>query len=178
MAAPIGAFKSRHGTFFVTGNHEYYSGVDSWVSFLRARGVKVLLNEHVVLEHGFSRVLLAGVTDYRAGQRVAGHTSDAAAAAKGAPPCPLRILLAHQPRSAYAAAKTKAFDLQLSGHTHGGQFVPFSWIIHLLQPFAVGLHRHQGMWVYTNRGTGYWGPPIRTGVRPEITLLTLRRKAA
>ncbi len=174
----ISGFKSRHGTYFITGNHEYYAGADSWIRFLRENGVTVLLNEHVVLDHDASPLLLAGVTDYRAGRQLEGHTSDPVAAAAGAPECPARVLLAHQPRSAYAAAKTRAFDLQLSGHTHGGQYVPFSWLINLFQPFAVGLHQHEGMWVYTNRGTGYWGPPIRTGVRPEITSLKLRRGAA
>lgn len=176
--ANIADFKSRHGTYFITGNHEYYAGADQWVRFLRENDVTVLLNEHVVLDHDESQLMLAGVTDYRAGRQLKGHTSDPVAAAAGAPPCPARVLLAHQPRSAYAAAKTKAFDLQLSGHTHGGQYAPFSWMIHLFQPFAVGLHRHEDMWVYTNRGTGYWGPPIRTGVRPEITSLKLRRGSA
>jgi predicted MPP superfamily phosphohydrolase len=172
---PIADLESRHGTFFITGNHEYYSGAEEWIAYLRERGVTVLLNEHTVLDHEGSDLLLAGVTDYRAGKRVPGHTSDVEKAARGAPPCPARILLAHQPRSAYAAAATGAFDLQLSGHTHGGQYVPFSWLVHIFQPFNVGLHRHEGMWIYTNRGTGYWGPPIRTGVRPEITQVTLRR---
>lgn len=172
---PIADLQSRHGTYFITGNHEYYSGAEEWIAYLRERGVKVLLNEHVVLEHGGANLLLAGVTDYRAGNRLAGHESDPVQAARDAPPCPARILLAHQPRSAYAAAATGAFDLQLSGHTHGGQYVPFSWLVHAFQPFNVGLHRHEGMWIYTNRGTGYWGPPIRTGVRPEITRITLRR---
>jgi predicted MPP superfamily phosphohydrolase len=173
---PIAGFKSRHGTYFITGNHEYYAGAERWIEFLRPQGVTVLLNEHVVLQHDESQLLLAGVTDYRAGRQVEGHATDPEGAAAGAPPCPARVLLAHQPRSAYAAAKTGAYDLQLSGHTHGGQYVPFSWFIQLFQPFAVGLHRHEGMWVYTNRGTGYWGPPIRTGVRPEITSLVLRRE--
>lgn len=176
--APIAGFKSRHGTYFITGNHEYYAGAERWIAFLRSHGVTVLLNEHVVLEHDSSRLMLAGVTDHRAGRQVPGHTTDPAGAAAGAPACPARVLLAHQPRSAYAAAKTGAYDLQLSGHTHGGQYVPFSWLINLFQPFAVGLHRHEGMWVYTNRGTGYWGPPIRTGVRPEITSVVLRRESA
>jgi predicted MPP superfamily phosphohydrolase len=172
---PIADLQSRHGTYFITGNHEYYSGAEEWIAYLRERGVKVLLNEHVVLEHGGANLLLAGVTDYRAGNRLAGHESDPVQAARDAPPCPARILLAHQPRSAYAAAATGAFDLQLSGHTHGGQYVPFSWLVHAFQPSNVGPHRHEGMWIYTNRGTGYWGPPIRAGVRPEITRITLRR---
>ena len=82
------------------------------------------------------------------------------------------MLLAHQPRSA-AAAEAAGFDLQLSGHTHGGQFLPWNFLVRLQQPFTAGLHRWRGMWVYTSRGTGYWGPPKRFGAPSEITLLRL-----
>jgi len=82
------------------------------------------------------------------------------------------VLLAHQPRSA-PAARAAGFDLQLSGHTHGGQFLPWNFLVRLQQPFTAGLARLGKLWVYTSRGTGYWGPPLRLGAPSEITLLTL-----
>ena len=167
--APIGGLAARHGTYFVTGNHEYYSGVREWVPHLRRLGLRVLCNEHVVVDHGGARLVVAGVPDYSA----AGPPSDPGAALAGAPDDgTVRILLAHQPRSAFAAAKA-GFDLQLSGHTHGGQFWPWNHFVRLQQPFTAGLHRLDGLWVYINRGTGYWGPPKRLGVASEITLIRL-----
>ena len=94
------------------------------------------------------------------------------AALAGSPPAALRLLLAHQPRSA-EAAEAAGFDLQLSGHTHGGQFLPWNFLVRLQQPFTAGLKRWRRMWVYTSRGTGYWGPPKRFGAPSEITLLRL-----
>lgn len=171
--APLAALRSRHGTFFCTGNHEYYSGVEPWLAHLQELGVRPLVNAHAVLDHDGAPVVVAGVTDHSAARMMPAHASDAAAAARGAPPAPLRLLLAHQPRSAFAAAATGAFDLQLSGHTHGGQYVPWTFFIDLVQPFATGLHRLERMWIYTSRGTGYWGPPIRLGSPAEITLLKM-----
>jgi predicted MPP superfamily phosphohydrolase len=102
------------------------------------------------------------------------HASDPEKAITGAPEgLGARVLLAHQPRSAYAAAALDFFDLQLSGHTHGGQYAPWSALIGLVQPFAVGLHRLERMWIYTSRGTGYWGPPVRLAAPSEITVLRL-----
>ena len=115
---------------------------------------------------------LAGVTDFSAGHFDAAHRSDPAAALLGAPLDAVRLLLAHQPRSAVAAAEA-GFDLQLSGHTHGGQFYPWNLLVRLQQPFTAGLHKLQDLWVYTSRGTGYWGPPKRFGAPSEITLLRL-----
>ncbi|MES2413046.1 MAG: metallophosphoesterase [Pseudomonadota bacterium] len=191
QVAPLGALKSRHGTFAVTGNHEYYSGVHAWVAELRRLGLTVLMNEHVVLHHGGGRgprasygeaqddsqimapLVLAGVTDYNAHQFDPAHRSDPQAAMEGAPPSALvRVLLAHQPRSADAAA-TAGFDLQLSGHTHGGQFYPWNLFVRFQQPFTNGLHKLKNLWVYTSRGTGYWGPPKRFGAPSEITLVRL-----
>ena len=102
------------------------------------------------------------------------HASDPKGALAGAPAHDLRILLAHQPRSAYEAAK-HGYKLQLSGHTHGGQFFPWNLLVGLVQPLSRGLGKIDGMWVYVNRGTGYWGPPNRAGVPAEITSLRLRR---
>ena len=184
--APLADLRSRHGTFFVTGNHEYYSGVHAWVEELRRLGLTVLLNEHVVLaaandnDNAFASaralagtpLVLAGVTDFNAAYFDPAHRSDPARALAGAPPEAVRLLLAHQPRSAAAAADA-GFDLQLSGHTHGGQFYPWNLFVRLQQPFTAGLHRWGRLWVYTSRGTGYWGPPNRFGSPSEITMLRL-----
>ena len=170
--APLGGLTSRHGTYFVTGNHEYYSGVTAWVAELRRLGVNVLLNEHVVLRHNDSALVIAGVTDHSGHYFDESHRSDPAAAIANAPDDVVRILLAHQPKSA-AAALRAGFQLQLSGHTHGGQFWPWNWFVRLQQPFSAGLHRLQSLWVYTSRGTGYWGPPKRFGAPSEITRLRL-----
>ena len=133
----------------------------------------MLIDEHVLLEHGGARLVLAGVADYSARHFEASHRSDARAAMAGAPrSAGVRVLLAHQPRSASAAADA-GFDLQLSGHTHGGQFWPWNHLVKLQQPYVAGLHRLRSMWVYTSRGTGYWGPPLRLGSPSEITRLRL-----
>jgi predicted MPP superfamily phosphohydrolase len=171
--APLAELRSRHGTFFVTGNHEYYSGAAEWIALLRKIGLVVLIDEHVVLEHDGARFLLAGVADHGARHFDATHRSDPQAAIAGAPSdAALRVLLAHQPRSAAAAADA-GFHLQLSGHTHGGQIWPGAWFVTLQQPLVAGLHRVRSMWVYVSRGTGYWGPPLRLGAPSEITRLTL-----
>jgi hypothetical protein len=171
--APLGRLAARHGAYLVTGNHEYYSGATQWIAEFRRLGLTVLLNEHVVLEHLDERVVLAGVPDYTAHHFDAAHHSDPARALHRAPAdAALKLLLAHQPRTAPAAAEA-GFDLQLSGHTHGGQFFPWNFFVPLQQPYTAGLHRHGDMWIYTSRGTGYWGPPKRLGAPSEITLLTL-----
>ena len=183
--APLAGLRARHGTFVVTGNHEYYAGAHAWIDELRRLGLKVLLNEHVVLqtrnvrgaqtdEELFeSALVLAGVTDFTAGHFDAAHASDPHLALHDAPPLVhTRVLLAHQPRSAPLAAAA-GYQLQLSGHTHGGQFFPWNLFVPMQQPFTAGLHRLHDMWVYVSRGTGYWGPPKRFGAPSEITLLTL-----
>ncbi|HEY1607973.1 MAG TPA: metallophosphoesterase [Paraburkholderia sp.] len=171
--APLGRLTGRHGVYVVTGNHEYYSGADAWIAEFRRIGLTVLVNEHVVIEHGGARLVLAGVTDYTGGHFDPAHRSDPAAALEGAPPdVATRVLLAHQPRTAPAAADA-GFTLQLSGHTHGGQIFPWNFLVRLQQPFTAGLAKLDGLWVYTSRGTGYWGPPKRVGAPSEITRLRL-----
>jgi predicted MPP superfamily phosphohydrolase len=170
--APLGRIAARHGVFFVTGNHEYYSGVHSWIAELHGLGIRVLLNEHVVVDHDGERVVVAGVTDVTAHHFVPTHRSDPDKAIAGAPADAVKLLLAHQPRSA-AAASRAGFDLQLSGHTHGGQFLPWNFFVRFQQPFTAGLARLGCLWVYTSRGTGYWGPPKRLAAPPEITRLRL-----
>ena len=171
--APLAGLTSRHGTFFVTGNHEYYSGAHDWVVELRRLGLRVLMNEHVVLDHGAAKLVVAGVTDHSAHHFDPSQRSDPHAAIAKAPThATVRVLLAHQPRSAEAAERA-GFQLQLSGHTHGGQFLPWNLFVRLQQPFTAGLHRLRRLWVYTSRGTGYWGPPKRFGAPSEITHLRL-----
>jgi len=171
--APLASLAARHGTFFVTGNHEYYSGVSAWIAELRRLGLRVLLNEHVVVERDGVAIVVAGVTDHGGHHFHESHRSDPRAALDGAPAhAAVRVLLAHQPRTAPAAAAA-GFDLQISGHTHGGQFWPWNWLVRLQQPFTAGLHRWQELWVYVSRGTGYWGPPKRFGAPSEITRLRL-----
>ncbi|WP_150698737.1 metallophosphoesterase [Pandoraea terrae] len=170
--APLARLCARHGAFFVTGNHEYYSGAPAWTTELRRLGLNVLENAHVVLEHDGAALVVAGVTDFSAHHFDPAKRSDAQAAIAGAPQGMPRILLAHQPRSAQAA-EAAGFDLQLSGHTHGGQFWPWMYFVPLQQPFVAGLHRLNRLWVYVSRGTGYWGPPKRFGAPSEITRLRL-----
>jgi predicted MPP superfamily phosphohydrolase len=171
--APLAGLTARHGAFFVTGNHEYYSGERAWTHELRRLGLRVLKNEHVVLQHNGSALVLAGVTDVSAHHFDPAQKSDPVAALDGAPAAAgARILLAHQPSSAEAAADA-GFDVQLSGHTHGGQFWPWNLFVRLYQPFTGGLHRLRNLRVYVSRGTGYWGPPNRFGVPSEITHIRL-----
>ena len=174
--APLAALRARHGVFFVTGNHEYYSGVHGWVEELRRLGIRVLHNEHVVLREGEAALVLAGVPDYTGHHFDPGHRSDPAQALAGAPADAPRVLLAHQPRSAPAAAQA-GFDLQLSGHTHGGQFLPWRFFVPLQQPYTAGLHQLGRLQIYVSRGTGYWGPPKRLGAPSEIAELRLSRSA-
>jgi predicted MPP superfamily phosphohydrolase len=171
--APLAGLQARHGAFFVTGNHEYYSGANAWTTEFVRLGLRVLLNEHKVIEHQGASLVIAGVTDFGSHWFNPSHRSDPRIALAGAPiDASVRILLAHQPRSAPAAASA-GFDLQLSGHTHGGQFWPWNLFVRFQQPFTAGLHRLNRLWVYVSRGTGYWGIPNRFGAPSEITLLRL-----
>lgn len=171
--APLSKLSARHGAFFVTGNHEYYSGERAWSHEIERLGLTVLKNQHVVLQHDGAVLVLAGVNDIGAHHFDPAQRSDPAEALRGAPAgAGAKILLAHQPRSATAAAKA-GFDLQISGHTHGGQFWPWNHFVRFFQPFTAGLHRLKGLWVYVSRGTGYWGPPNRFGVPAEITRIRL-----
>lgn len=172
--APLAGLQAPEGVFYVTGNHEYYWGADAWIEEARRLGMVALLNEHRVIRRGGAALAIAGVTDLRAGQFAPEQASDPARALAGAPEGAVKVLLAHQPRSAFAAVKAGA-DLQLSGHTHGGQFAPWSLVVWLAQPFVAGLHALEQMQVYVSRGTGYWGPPLRLAADPEITRLTLTR---
>jgi uncharacterized protein len=171
--APLAQLRALHGAFFVTGNHEYYSGASAWTAEFERLGLRVLLNEHTVIQHEGASLVIAGVTDFSSHHFNELQRSDPQAAIAGAPPeASVRILLAHQPRSASAAASA-GFDLQLSGHTHGGQFWPWNLFVRIQQPFTAGLHRLNHLWIYVSRGTGYWGIPNRFGAPSEITRLRL-----
>jgi predicted MPP superfamily phosphohydrolase len=170
--APLADLRARYGKFFVSGNHEYYWDAARWAAEIERLGFSVLANAHRLLRRGRGRLLLAGVSDASASYRHPDEASDPVAALAGAPESDVKVLLAHQPRSAYAA-RAAGFDLQLSGHTHGGQYFPFNLLVRLFQPFVAGLHRLEEMWLYVSRGTGYWGPPLRLGAPSEITLIEL-----
>lgn len=171
--SPLARLKARHGVYAVTGNHEYYSGAAQWVAEFRRLGMQVLMNQHQTLTHDGAELIVAGVTDFGAKAFDAAQASNPVQALRGAPASAItRILLAHQPRSA-AAAAAAGFDLQLSGHTHGGQFWPWKYFVRLQQPYAAGLHRRGSMFVYVSRGTGYWGPPMRIGAPSEISRIRL-----
>jgi predicted MPP superfamily phosphohydrolase len=168
--APIARLKAKDGVFFVTGNHEYYSGVDEWLAYLTTLGIRVLRNERVVIGEGAEAFDLAGVDDWSAHGE--GHGPDLTRALKGRDRARLCILLAHQPKQIVEAAHADV-DLQLSGHTHGGQLFPFGFLVRLQQPYVAGYHVREGTASYVSRGTGYWGPPMRVGAPAEITQIEL-----
>jgi uncharacterized protein len=171
--APIAGLEARHGAFYITGNHEYHWGAPRWLEEFRRFGLRVLANEHAVISQGNEAIVVAGVTDHSTRHFDDARKSDPGRAFHGAPSGTTKILLAHQPIS-YQRAEAEGVDLQLSGHTHGGQYFPFSLLIRFFQKYYKGLNRHGQMWIYVNRGTGYWGPPLRALVPAEITLITLR----
>jgi predicted MPP superfamily phosphohydrolase len=175
--APLAELKARHGVFYVTGNHEFYWNAVEWMQEFRRLGARVLVNEHELIVRGGAAIVLAGVSDYSSRALKSPLASDPARALAGAPAGLTRILLAHQPAS-YLAAQAAGFELQLSGHTHAGQYFPFNLLVRYFQRYYKGLNRYAGMWLYVSRGTGYWGPPLRAGVPAEITLITLRREGA
>ncbi|BCL14814.1 metallophosphoesterase [Micromonospora sagamiensis] len=175
-AAPLRGLRSRYGSYFVTGNHEYYSGVEEWVRELDRIGLQVLQNERLEITARGGVLDLAGVNDPsgEGGTGLAAGPDYAAALGDRDPSRPV-VLLAHQPVAAVEAAKF-GVDLQLSGHTHGGQIVPFNLAVRLQQPVVSGLGEVDGTKVYVTNGAGFWGPPVRVGAEPQITLVELRSR--
>jgi predicted MPP superfamily phosphohydrolase len=174
-AERMGALQATHGVFFVTGNHEYYSGVTRWLGVIRGMGWRVLDNEHVLLEHRGARLAVAGMPDPTARTHPSSAGGpDLARALAGAPADATRILLFHPPTGVEAAERA-GVRLQLSGHTHAGQYFPWSLVVTALYAFPRGLGRSGRLWIYTSVGTGFWGPPNRFLVPPELTLLVLER---
>jgi len=176
--APLADLRARHGAYFVTGNHEYYSGAEAWVAELARLGIRVLRNERVTIGQGADAFDLAGVDDHSA-ETHGGlpHRQAIERAFAGRDASRALVLLAHQPR-AFTDAARLGVGLQLSGHTHGGQVWPFGLLVRLTQPFLAGLHRRGDSQIYVSRGTGYWGPPMRLGAPAEVTHLVLRRASA
>ncbi len=172
--APLAELRAKHGVFFVTGNHEYYSGVDAWIEHLGTLGVRVLRNERVSIGDDSASFDLAGIDDYRARDFGNGHGADLDAALAGRDEGRALVLLAHQPKQATESA-TRGVDLQLSGHTHGGQIFPWGFFVRLDQRYVAGLDRVGDLQLYTSAGCGYWGPPMRVGSPPEITVIELDR---
>ena len=156
----------------MTGNHEYYSGVDAWIAHLRTLGIRVLRNERARQLAETSGFDLAGVDDTSAHNFGHGHGQDVPRAMAGRDASRAIVLLAHQPKAVLDACK-HGVDLQLSGHTHGGQIWPWGYAVRLDQPHVAGLHDHEGTAIYVSRGTGYWGPPMRIAAPAEITRIEL-----
>jgi predicted MPP superfamily phosphohydrolase len=173
--APLSELRSTFGTFFVTGNHEYYSGPDDWCRELERLGIRVLRNERVVIGDAAASFDLAGIDDPEA--RRFGGGSDLARAVAGRDPGRELVLLAHQPRAVFQAQE-HGVGLQLSGHTHGGQIWPWRYFVYLQQPVVAGLKRLGQTLLYVSSGTGYWGPPMRLGAPAEITHIVLESGAA
>ncbi|GID31295.1 metallophosphoesterase [Paractinoplanes brasiliensis] len=175
QAAPLADIQASMARVYVTGNHEYFSGAQGWVDHMTELGWEALHNRHVTVTRGGATLVIAGVDDRTAaGSGVPGHHADHEAALAGAGPGLPIVLLAHQPAQ-IAGAVAHHVDLQISGHTHGGQMWPFHYLVRLDQPVLQGLSRHsEHTQLYTSRGTGFWGPPFRIFAPSEITLLTLR----
>jgi len=171
--APLANLRAKYGVFFVTGNHEYYSGAEEWCAELERLGVRVLRNERVSIGSDAASFDLAGVDDHSAKRFGGGHGEDLPKALQGRDLSRELVLLAHQPRTIFEA-QTHGVGLQLSGHTHGGQLWPWTYLVRLQQPVVAGLARFGESLVYVSRGTGYWGPPMRLGAPSEISELTLR----
>ena len=173
--APLKDMIAPFGTYFVTGNHEYYSGVDLWLDETDRLGMKNLINSNELISRSGDQIAIAGITDLKAHQIKPAHKSDPGLALRSVPDNITKIVLAHQPNSIHSVHEIGA-DLQLSGHTHGGQFWPFTYLTKLVNPYIAGFYDHYGTQIYVNRGTGYWGPPLRIGVPAEITLIRLKKK--
>jgi predicted MPP superfamily phosphohydrolase len=171
--SPLGKLRARYGVYFVTGNHEYYSGAEEWCAELERLGIRVLRNERVSIGEGDASFDLAGVDDYHAHQFGNGHGADLKRALAGRDAERELVLLAHQPKAVLEAAEA-GVGLQLSGHTHGGQIWPWRYLVRLQQPVVSGLARFGETWVYVSNGTGYWGPPMRLGAPAEVTKIVLR----
>jgi predicted MPP superfamily phosphohydrolase len=170
-AAPLQDLVSRHGSFFVTGNHEYFYDAQPWLAELGKWGVHPLRNERLRIEQGGASFDLAGINDVTG----RGHDDapDIAKALAGRDTSKPVVLMAHQPVQVSDAA-AHGVDLQLSGHTHGGQMFPFNYAVTLQQPVVAGLAKVDDTWLYVSRGAGFWGPPVRVGAPPDITLVELR----
>ena len=172
-ASVLGGLMAKNGVCFVTGNHEYYTGdLEGWLGTFRRMGWEVLMDSSVTVERGGSSLAVVGLADR--GRRGGGVEPEPnlEVALNRVPKAAKKILLIHQPIHC-AEAEGLGFDLMLAGHTHGGQYFPWSCVIPLLYDYPAGLRKHGGMWVYTTTGAGFWGPPNRFLRPKEIVLLVL-----
>jgi predicted MPP superfamily phosphohydrolase len=167
--APLAGLRARDGVYAVTGNHEYYWDADAWLAHLGSLGIRFLRNERVAIRGAFE---LAGTDDITSRAMARGHGEDVARAVSGRDPALPLVLLAHHP-SSIRSAQNAGVDLQLSGHTHGGQLLPLGWLARLFEPHVAGLARFGHTWLYVSEGTGFWGPPMRVGTACEIAAITL-----
>ena len=170
--APLKNLKSKHGSYFITGNHEYYSGADAWIEHIKNLGITVLRNENIKIKEGDEFIHLAGIDDWGAQYVHETHGPNYETAFEGCKGSETTILLSHQPKGFHKAVKYNV-SLQLSGHTHGGQIWPFNFAVGLFQPFVRGLHKVKDSQIYVSCGTGYWGPAMRVGTHSEITQIEL-----
>jgi predicted MPP superfamily phosphohydrolase len=176
---PLSRVRASLGRFYVSGNHEYYGPAQDWMDHMAKLDWRVLHNEHEIVQRGADRLVVAGVDDATAaGYQLLGHGADLAAALADTDPELPVLLLAHQPKQVLDAVVARV-DLQISGHTHGGQVWPFHYLVRTDQPVLAGLRLFsERTWLYTSRGTGFWGPPLRVFAPSEITVLVLRRAEA
>ena len=173
--APLARLAAGKRAYFVLGNHDCYAGASAWSAHFRAMGMNVLLNTHATVTKGAADVHIGGVLDPAIRFSHPGSEPRPDLAASGGESASFRLLLAHNPKIA-AVAQRAGFDLQLSGHTHAGQFFPWTLAVRLVHaPHVAGLSREGRMWVYVSAGTGTWGPPVRFGTEPELTLIRLVR---
>jgi predicted MPP superfamily phosphohydrolase len=170
---PLRDLSAPKGSFFVTGNHEYFHDLPGWLELLEEMGIRVLRNERIPIGGDGAGFDLAGVDDHDGGRIAPDHGPDLVKALQGRDPSRPVVLMAHQPRIMREAARANV-DLVLSGHTHGGQIWPFSYLVYLQQPYVRGLRELNGTRLYLSSGTGFWGPPMRLGTTAEIALITLR----
>lgn len=170
---PFGALRATHGVYFVTGNHEYYSGADEWIAEMERLGIRVLRNERIEIKSADAQFDLVGIDDWTAHHFGPGHGADLKKALLGRDKNQLCVLLAHNPMAGTEAIE-EGVDFQISGHTHGGQIWPFNKVVGLVSRWVVGLYREGRTQIYVSPGTGYWGPPMRIGTSAEITKIVLR----
>lgn len=171
--APFADLHARHGVFFITGNHDHYSGADEWVERVQALGIRVLRNDRITIGSDGAAFELAGVEDHHAHLLSGTHQEDLPQALNGRDPSRPLILLAHDPATFHEAARL-GVDLQLSGHTHGGQIWPFRYLVRLSTPYVAGSYTKNGSQLYVSCGTGFWGPVMRLGAPAEITEIIVR----
>lgn len=162
---------SKYGTYFIVGNHEYIHGVEKIIQTVNSLGIKTLENENIYIGEKNIGFNLAGVYDIM-GNRINHHKPNLNKALKNKSDNSPTVLLAHQP--VYIEEVKNSVELVLSGHTHGGQLYPFRALVKLVQPYISGLHQHnKETQIYVNKGTGFWGPPMRLGASSEITYIKL-----